>query len=52
MGSDAALDVINYRGYESWDDLAKKEGYEDKNEWYDAEKKEAVNSKNKSRGVK
>lgn len=52
MGSDAALDVINYRGYESWDDLAKKEGYKDKYEWYDAEKKETVNSKNKTRGAK
>lgn len=52
MGSEDALSILQYRGYESWDDYAQQEGYKNQRDWYNAQKKKVINPETKSKGGK
>ncbi len=34
VGTNTSEQILQYRGYENWDDFAQKEGFKDKYEWY------------------
>lgn len=34
VGTSTSEQILQYRGYENWDDYAQKMGYENKHEWY------------------
>ncbi len=50
MGDSQTLKVLQYRGYESWEDYVKEQGYQNMNEWYKDKKKEIMNPKSKEKG--
>lgn len=52
MGGDGSLDVLKYRGYESWDDYAKQEGFKDQYDWYAAQRENVIHPQTKARGGK
>lgn len=51
MGEKSTLNVLQHRGYDSWDEYVNKEGYENMDSWYKTQK-EIVLEQTKVRSVK
>lgn len=49
MGAQASEAVLQYRGYENWEEYAKSEGYESKEQWYLDQRDSYITKQKKTR---